>query len=768
MQHPDERSQGGDGRPGPPLEKARERLRFFLEQRDLPPDEAGSSDVEPPLRRSLARAHARAGPPGTDAAAPTGPLAADASEYSESPYLTAAHEAHPKAAPRGSPSANASAAAAPPAAPAWQWLGPALIPRGQTFGTGPGSRPSVSGRVAAIAVDPGNRRHLLVGSAAGGVWESFDTGATWAPRTDAQATLAIGALAFTPANPAVVYAGTGEGNFFSRLGTGLLRSTDGGTTWSLRATAPFVGTGFYDLVVDRANPNRLLAATTALLAESTDGGAHWSQRIPQRTWSLSPGAAGEVLAACAVGVMRSTDGGTTWAPVPLPGGPARYQRLAVCQASGSPGVAYAAGVDFAGGAYLWRRAAAGGAFAAEPLPPELKVANASYHWCAAVKPNDPNVLYLGSFDLHRGRRGTGGWAWGWNWSNLSSRANSGDSIHVDQHAVAFDPADPAVVYAGNDGGLYRSADEGIGWASLNRGLGITEFEYMTQDPGNAAWIMGGTQDNGTLLRGAGLTWEVAAMGDGGDCGVNEAAPATCFHSYFSMGMERSTSGGGEGTWSAVGPFPAAGYDSLFYPPLEVNGATVAQAGQTVFVSADQGTSWAEVALNAGQRVSALAVVSATRILAGTNGGRIFRLDRAAAGWAGATVTALASPRQAYVSDLFVDPRRPNEVWLAYSDLNPLQHVFFSTDGGATWSSRSGAGSGLPTLPANAVAVDPANPARVFVALDLQVYQSLNGGASWAMYGTGLPNALVGDIAVHAATRRLRAATRSRGMWEIPI
>lgn len=65
-------------------------------------------------------------------------------------------------------------------------------------------------------------------------------------------------------------------------------------------------------------------------------------------------------------------------------------------------------------------------------------------------------------------------------------------------------------------------------------------------------------------------------------------------------------------------------------------------------------------------------------------------------------------------------------------------------------------------------MDPANPLRVFVALDVQVYQSLNGGASWSLYGTGLPNALVGDIMIHAAARRLRAATRSRGMWEIPI
>src|SRR5262249_27850808 len=144
----------------------------------------------------------------------------------------------------------AAAAAAVPVAQAWQPLGPFHMPHGQTYGAGPGGRPPVAGRVAAIAVDPGNEAHILLGSAGGGVWETTDTGQTWLPRTDDQPSLAVGALAFDPANPLRVFAGTGEGNVAFEADTnvragGLLASVDGGTTWALIPGTPFVGVSFF-------------------------------------------------------------------------------------------------------------------------------------------------------------------------------------------------------------------------------------------------------------------------------------------------------------------------------------------------------------------------------------------------------------------------------------------------------------------------------------------------------------------------------------------
>jgi repeat uncharacterized protein DUF346 len=689
-------------------------------------------------------------------------------QFQEARGITASIDPSAAGYATGVAAAIAAAAAAPAAGaagaanlPQWHFVGPDLVPNGQTYGAG---RVPVSGRVGAIAVDPSNSGHILCGSAGGGVWESFSMGADWAPRTDFMPTLTIGAVAFSPGNSSVVYAGTGEGNFYSFLGQGILRSTDGGTTWAVLAAGAFVGQGFFRIIVDPANGQHILAATSGGVYESADGGVTWAQVLAGQTWEISMQSAGgpasEVLAATTGGLQRSTNGGHTWAAQALPGAPAgNWTRLAVSIAPSDGSTAFAFGVS-GNTAYLWVRS--GGTWSAVGTPAGMNISQAWYDWYVATAPDNTTQVYLGAIDAYRGDLASGNWTW----TDISTKAAgvAGSSIHPDQHMIAFDPANPSVIYCGCDGGLFRSPDRGVNWTALNCGLGITEVEYMVNNnsPGNTQWLLAGTQDNGSIRCLGTSAFEHVADGDGGDCGIDQGNPATCYHSYYNMGMERSTASGAWQTFQWIGPNVPQGYNSLFYPPMAANGATVAQAGQSVFISRDHGTTWTETPLPAGVTATALSAPTTDWIYVATQTGRIFSTSYTNGAWAAAV--ELTSPRAANISAIVTDTSIGNRLWVTMSQTGGGQ-VWRSNDAGNTWNNQTGT---LPELPYNSIAVDPANSSRVWVSADVGVYQSLDAGATWSAFYQNLPNVLVEDLEFQPAARVLRAATRNRGVWEVAV
>ena len=183
---------------------------------------------------------------------------------------------------------------------------------------------------------------------------------------DDQPTAAVGAVAFAPGDPAVAYAGTGQGEALAALGVGLLRSGDGGATWRALVARELLGAGFHDLLVDPGDAGRLLAATTAGLWASADGGRSWERRgWPAGAGRWSPGRAASCSPAASSGCTGPRTAGPTWRRVPLASAPAGFDRVAVAHAPGGQ-VAYV----FAAGdgvGHLWRREHAGGPF--EPVKP---------------------------------------------------------------------------------------------------------------------------------------------------------------------------------------------------------------------------------------------------------------------------------------------------------------------------------------------------------------------------------------------------------------
>jgi photosystem II stability/assembly factor-like uncharacterized protein len=657
--------------------------------------------------------------------------------------------------------AAAARAAAPPppaGAPIWRSLGPDRIPNGQTYGS---NRVDVIGRVAAIAVDPSNIRHVLLGAAGGGVWESFDEGATWTVRTDRMPTLAIGALAFDPVNPSNVYAGSGEGNFYARLGAGVFKSSDGGTTWSAPPPGPLLGNGFYDLAIDRGDPNVLYGATSGGFFVSTNAGGTWVQRRAGTCWAVSVdpagGAGAELLVAFADGLFRSTNRGAALSKVALPQEPiSPWSRLAVTRVASQPDVAYAFGAAGAN-AFLWRRA--GTQWSRISLPPKaagkpmIDTGQAWYDWYAAAPPDRADRVYLGAIDGFRGDLANGAWTW----RNFVTQGSH--SVHPDQHCMAFAPGNSKIVYIGNDGGIFRSADGGGTWRALNSGLAITEVEYIALNPANSNWLLAGTQDNGTIRLNGGA-WEHVADGDGGDCGLNAGNPKVVYHSYYNVSLERSNKKGDAGSWTGMAP-PTM--KSLFYPPVAVANDTVAIGGVQLAVTRNGAPPWAVVSLGlgSGDVCTAGCAPSAGMLYFGTLSGRLFRLEWNGGAW---TRTELTAPFQAYISCVAADSQNLARLWATSTQSHPGgAPVARSDDRGATWTDCT---AGLPPIAKNSIVVDPAASNRVWVAADVGVYESLDAGATWASISNGLPNAIAADLNFHAASRRLICGTRNRGVWSL--
>jgi photosystem II stability/assembly factor-like uncharacterized protein len=436
----------------------------------------------------------------------------------------------------------------------------AWIPRGPV---------NVGGRITSLAVDPTNSDIVFAGCAEGGVLRSTNGGSDWTPVFDDQPSLSIGALTLDPADPQVVYVGTGEvnpgGGSVAYGGTGLYRSTDGGETWSSLGLELTGSIG--RIRVDPQNSDRIFVAAMGYLWSANDergiyrtldGGETWQKVhfVDQNTGCVDiiqrPDQPDVLLAAmwrrvrqpeaydyggatCAV--WRSVDGGETWSVVggglPVPNDDGGRIGLSLC--AGSPERMYAIYADRIGyfdglyrsddGGFSWNRTSDG----------DLEDVFASYGWWfgnVRAHPSDPQTLFVLGLEFYRSTNGG------------ATYANVGTQMHVDHHGLAFGPGVVPVIYNGNDGGIYRSDNGGSYWW-LTGDQPITQIYRLGLDASNPDALYLGSQDNGTnrTLTGGLGDFEPIYGGDGFQPLVHLTNPNRIWAQYQYGGLGYSSNGG---------------------------------------------------------------------------------------------------------------------------------------------------------------------------------------------------------------------------------
>jgi uncharacterized protein (TIGR03437 family) len=446
--------------------------------------------------------------------------------------------------------------------------------------------------------------------------------------------------------------------------------------------------------------------------------------------------------------------------------------------------------------------------------PQLR-GQANYNLDITLDPSDSNTVYYGT---STNTINNGGTFWrsrdgGQTWVDQSrGDSNSGGGgLHADTHQIVVSPANPNILFTGNDGGVWRTNNakaNTISWSQLNDTLSLTQFMSIALHPTDPNILIGGTQDNGVNRFRGNMAWDHSDDGDGGFALIDQSNPQVMYHTYFNQsgtealfGPAVSFDGGND--WSFVGcrrcVASPGGFNPLdrvaFYAPMALhtgftgaNGNVVYFGTHRLYRSATRGQAW--VGLGASSDAFGTDLTTGTGVIStivahpqlnnstappgeivwvGTSDGNI-QITTNAGDLANATFTNLtkAPLPNRFVTDIALDPNDANRAVVTFSGFDTNTpgtpgHVFLTSNRGASWSDISG---NLPDVPATSIALNPNNTNTIYIGTDLGVFQTTDGGATWIRLGNGMPRVATFMVRYHAASNTLVAATHGRGVFRL--
>jgi len=559
--------------------------------------------------------------------------------------------------------------------------------------------------VAALAIDPLTTSTAFAGTLGSGVLKSTDGGASWQSANGALPTAYIPALAIDPATPSTIFAGTDAGVF---------KSTDGGQNWIAAnvglLAAPQVTVNA--LVIDPRLPATVYAATSGGAFKTTDGAAHWTRMnagpsIPTPGLiAIDPVSPSTVYLGVnddfgyADGIIKSTDAGASW------------KRIYTTPVENFYDVVEGYFTVF------------------------LSVT------ALVIDPLLPSRLYL-IVDGGLVRSFDGGASW----SHIMSVPEGGIS------SLAVDPASSTTLYAGTySGSIFRTTDAGDHWAlamdSPLHSLGVNAFATTASAP---ATVYAGSGSGIFQSLDRGLSWTRLTTGVRttrvSPLAVDPTSPSTIYSAYDDVAgaFTKTTDGGAHWSDSSLG-VPGQTVNSLVIDPSAPStlyaGMGGAGSGANVYKSTDAGAHWAPMTKDKfALDIQALAIAPSrsSTLYAGMANAGIYKSSDGGVSWTladdGLTTT------RTDVSALAVDPTSADVVHVAtpsigaQNGLNGVDAKFFkTTDGAAHWRQVPIAlppGSNFTSL-----VVDPATPSTIYAAyVDYAaglggVIKSRDGGESW--------------------------------------
>ncbi|TAE30572.1 MAG: glycosyl hydrolase [Candidatus Kapaibacterium sp.] len=680
-----------------------------------------------------------------------------------------------------------------------------------------------SGRISSIAVHPANKSTWYVAAASGGVWKTVNSGISWSPIFESEASYSIGCVSIDPANPHTIWVGTGENNSQRSVGygDGVYRSDDGGASW--KNVGLKTSEHIARIIIDPRNSNVVYVAAQGPLwaaggerglYKTTDGGKTWTQslKISENTgvsdivydprnpdvlyatayqrrrhaWTLIDGGPESTI-------YKSTDAGATWNKIEsgLPSG--QMGRIGLAISPVNPDILFATveGANKKGGIF---RSVNRGATWEKRNPYDV---TAMYYATIYADPKDVDRMYVMNFQIMVSDDG------GTTLKALGTKAK-----HVDNHAMWINPENPHHYLVGCDGGLYETFDKGAQWRHTTN-LPITQFYRVSVDNTTPFYyVYGGTQDNYSLggpsrtISASGpnnYDWFTTQGGDGFKSQIDPENPNIVYAQFQHGGLTRYDKKSGENL--GIKPIEGKGEEVLRWnwdAPLIISPHSPSRlyfAANKLFRSDDRGNTWKLVSPDLSRRldrdklpvmgkiqpadavakhastalygnISALAESPKKEgfIVVGTDDGLVQITDDGGKNWRKIEPVGGVSDK-AYVSALFCSQHDANVIYVAYDnhkngDFKP--YLFKSNDAGKTWNALKG------NLPENgmvlAIAEDHVAPNLLFVGTEFGAFASVNGGAAWKQLKGNFPTIPVRDLAIQKRENDLALASFGRGFY----
>jgi len=686
---------------------------------------------------------------------------------------------------------------------------------------------SRGGRVTAVGGVATDKQVYYMGSA-GGVFKTTDAGANWFPVTDGQIGVgSIGAIEVAPANPDIVYVGTGTGNPRGNVsnGDGVYKSTDAGKTWKHIGLekAGIIGR----IRTHPANPNIVFVAAIGNcfgpnpergIYRSKDGGASWEQvlKIDQNTggnditidpkdpntmiaamwsvrrqpWSIDSGSMND-------GMFRSTDGGDHWTKL-TQGLPANVMvgKIGVSISAADPKRVYALieAANDQGGVY---RSDDGGLSWTRTYARRDLLQRAFYYTHIFADPQNVDLVY--AVNTSNFKSSDGGKTW------TTQRAGHGDN-----HDWWINPLDNKAIIQSNDGGANVSLDGGQTWSTQNN-QPTQEIYRLEVDTRWPYWVYGAQQDNSSVgipSTNQGTPNLNAGPGEAGYIAVDPRNYNIIYAGNYGGFLVRQDGLNGISDNIRVYADAETGQRALemkyrfqWNAPIRLsphNPDVVYTTSQHVHRSKDSGLNWERISPDLTRNDKTKQDFSGGKgVSRDSTGvevyGTVFSFEESAVTpgllWAGSDdglvhiskdngrtwekITPPGLPEFSTVNAIDLSPKNAGHAIVTayrYMQADFTPYAFETNDYGKTWKRVADGTTGIPAGHATRVVrEDPDMPGLLVAGTEYGMYISYDSGAHWQSFQLNLPRVPIMDIKFYR--HNLILATEGRGFWildDVPV